>query len=167
MGGDFTYLQLGLIAGLLSRIVVAVWLIPAYYRHQVLSPYDFIGQRRGEAARLVTTLLFTAMGVMAQAARVYLTAMVLTLVLAQPLGALAEVTGVSPLAWAVFLIAVIAAAWTMVGGIATVVWTDALLLLVFVVGGVAALGVIVVQLPGGWGELVRKVLRRENFACLT
>ncbi|MEE9403707.1 MAG: hypothetical protein V3V20_02335 [Algisphaera sp.] len=162
-GGDFTYLQLGLIAGLLSRIVVAVWLIPAYYRHQVLSPYDFIGQRRGEAARLVTTLLFTAMGVMAQAARVYLTAMVLTLVLAQPLGALAEVTGVSPLAWAVFLIAVIAAAWTMVGGIATVVWTDALLLLVFVVGGVAALGVIVVQLPGGWGELVSEGAAAGKF----
>ena len=154
-GGDFTYLQLGLVSGLLSRVIVAVWLIPAYYRHGVLSPYDFMAARRGPAARTVATLMFTAMGVASQSVRVYLTAVVLTLVLAGPLNAASGATGLSPMLLAVLLIAAVAAAWTARGGVATVVWTDALLLLVFVVGGLTALAVVVHRLPGGAGGLWR------------
>ena len=46
-GGDFRYLQLGLVAGLLSRLIVAGVLVPAYFRDGVLSPYDFMANRLG------------------------------------------------------------------------------------------------------------------------
>ena len=42
----------------------------------------------------------------------------------------------------------------MLGGIATVIWTDVMLFLVFVIGGLVALGVVVHDLPGGWHQLV-------------
>ncbi|MEM6458739.1 MAG: hypothetical protein AAF710_05040 [Planctomycetota bacterium] len=153
-GGNMTYLQLGLVAGLIARVFVAFVLVPAYFRRRVYSPYDYMGDQLGGGARGVTTALFTLGGVLAQSARVYLTALVLTLVLAGPLAWVEGATGVSPLAASIVAIGVIAVAWTLLGGIATVVWTDALLFVVFVAGGVAALVVIVTQLPGGLGEFV-------------
>lgn len=171
-GGDFTYLQLGLIAGLLSRLFVAFVLVPVYWRERVYSPYDFIGQRLGEAGRSVTTAMFTLLGLLAQAARVYLTAVVLELVLRDPLTAVGGAVGVSPFVCSVALVGVIAVAWTLLGGIATVIWTDAMLFLVFVGGGVVALAVIIHALPGGFGQLWHEAdaagkLRLWDFATTT
>lgn len=151
-GGNLTYLQLGLIGGLLSRAIVAGVLVPAYYRRRVYSPYDYMEQRLGGGVRAVTTALFSLGGLLAQSARVYLTAMILELVLAVPLQHLQAYTGLPPFAGAVLLIGVIAVAWTLLGGIATVVWTDALLFGVFVIGALAALGLILLRLDGGAAE---------------
>ncbi|XAM01630.1 hypothetical protein OT109_09570 [Phycisphaeraceae bacterium D3-23] len=151
--GNFTYLQLGLIAGLLARLVVAFVMVPAYYKHKVYSPYDYMGQRLGESARSVTTALFSLMGLLAQASRVYLTAIILELVLLDELAWLEALTGIGTLVWAVGLVGVIAIAWTMLGGIATVIWTDVMLFLVFVCGGLIALFVIGSQMPGGLGQV--------------
>lgn len=152
-GGSFTYLQLGLIAGLLSRFFVAFVLVPAYWKHRVYSPYDYMGQQLGEAARSVTTALFSLLGLLAQAARVYLTAKILELIMYEHLMGLSQATGVGTLVWAVAIIGLISVVWTMLGGIATVVWTDAMLFLVFLTGGIVALVVVGAQLPGGMGEI--------------
>ena len=152
-GGNFTYLQLGLIAGLLSRAFVALVLVPAYWKHRVYSPYDYMGQQLGAGARGVTTALFSLLGLLAQAARVYLTARILELIMRDQLLALEGMTGIGTLVWAVAIIGLISVVWTMLGGIATVIWTDAMLFLVFVMGGIVALIVIGVQLPGGIGEI--------------
>jgi Na+/proline symporter len=165
-GGNFTYLQFGLIAGLLARLFVCFVLIPAYYRKRVFSPYDYIGQRLGEGGRSVTTALFTLLGLLGQSARLYLTAVVLDLVLGGPLQHLETHTGIDSILWALFIITVIAVAWTMLGGIATVVWTDALLFLVFVVGGLVALITVVMQLPGGWSQLIHDGVAAGKFQLL-
>lgn len=151
--GNFTYLQFGIIAGLISRVFVSFVLIPAYFKHKVYSPYDYMGKKLGETARTVTTLLFSLMGLLAQAARVYLTAIILEVILKDQLTFLYDKTGIDSLVWAVGIVGIIAIAWTMLGGIATVIWTDVMLFLVFVIGGIVALSVVVDQLPGGFGQL--------------
>ena len=166
-GGNFTYLQLGIIAGLLSRLFVAMFLVPAYYEHQVYSPYDYMGRQLGEAARSVTTAMFTLMGLLAQASRVYLTAIVLELVLKDQLNALAARSGIDTLVWAIGLVGVIAIIWTMLGGIATVIWTDAMLFLVFVVGGIVAIGVVAGEVPGGLGAVLHDGWEAEKFQLWT
>ena len=162
-GGNFGYLQFGIIAGLLSRAFVSFVLVPAYYKHRVYSPYDYMGRQLGESARTVTTALFTLLGLLAQAARVYLTAIILELVLHDQLGWLASQTGIDPLVWSVGLVGLIAVIWTMLGGIATVVWTDAMLFLVFVVGGIVALWVIAADLPGGLEQIVTQGTEAGKF----
>ncbi|MEM8781954.1 MAG: hypothetical protein AAGE65_03770 [Planctomycetota bacterium] len=161
--GDMTYLQLGVIAGLISRVFITFVLVPAYYEKRVYSPYDYMGDKLGGGAKGVTTALFTLGGLLAQSARVYLTALVLTLVMADQLAWVEDAVGLSPLATSIILIGIIAVAWTMLGGIATVVWTDALLFLVFVTGGVAALWVILSELPGGWSQFVEVGSAAEKF----
>ncbi len=161
--GDMTYLQLGIIAGLISRAFVAWILIPAYYQKRIYSPYDYMGNQLGTSARSVTTGLFTLGGLLGQSARVYLTALVLTLVMADQLEWIEGMTKLSPFAASIIIIGIIAVIWTMLGGIATVVWTDAMLFLVFVVGGAAALWVIISGLPDGFSQFQAVGEQFEKF----
>ena len=154
-GGNFTYLQLGVFGSLFARLIVGYVLVPAYYRREIYSPYDFMGDRLGEAARKVTTIFFGVSGMLAQSARVFLTALVLELILGDSVfGYLQELTGVSTLVWAIWTVGLIAIAWTLMGGITTVIWTDVILFLVFLVGAVVSLGFVVSALEGGWSELL-------------
>lgn len=162
-GGNFTYLQLGLIAGLIARLFVAFVLIPAYYQKRIFSPYDYMGDRLGEGAKRITTALFSLGGLLGQSSRVYLTAVVLEIVMADQLGALAGATDIGTLFWAVLIIGVVSVLWTVIGGISTVIWTDVMLFLVFVSGGVVAVVLVAGALPGGWGELFHTASEAGKF----
>jgi len=148
-GGNFTYLQLGLIGGLIARIIVAKVLVPAYYKLEIYSPYDYMGNQLGRKVRGMTTALFSLGGMLAQSSRVYLTALILALVLHGPLGDLEAFTGIPILVWAIIIIGIVSVGWTLMGGIATVIWTDVILFAVFVIGGLVAMGTIVNQLDDG------------------
>ena len=80
-------------------------------------------QLKGWSVVLVSAL-FALGGILAQSARVYLTAVVLQLILSAPLASLSEQTGISPMTWSIWLIGLVAVAWTLMGGITTVIWTD-------------------------------------------
>ncbi len=151
-GGNLTYLQIGLFGYIAARLLVARFLLPAYYRHDVMSPYDLIERRLGDsgaAVRKTATGLFWLGGVLAQSARVYLSAVVLAVLLHRELGWLERTTGVPPHVAAVAAVVVIAVVWTWLGGIAAVVWTDAVLFLLFLVGAAVTLGVVVREIEAG------------------
>ncbi len=156
-GGNFTYLQLGIFGSLFARIIVGYVLVPAYYQREIYSPYDYMGHRLGGRVRGMTTALFALSGILAQSGRVYLTAEILNVVMHDQLVWLTQNThiGLYPLGWAILFITIVAVGWTLIGGIATVIWTDAILFLVFLIGAVAALITIGVELPGGFGEMFR------------
>lgn len=153
-GGNFTYLQLGVFGALFARLIVGYVLVPAYYQREIYSPYDYVGHQLGEGARKTTTILFTLGGVLAQSARVYLTAIVLELLLGDSIfGDLQQATGISTMTWSVLAIGFVAIGWTLMGGIATVIWTDVMLFLVFLGGAAAALYYVVASLDGGLAEM--------------
>ncbi|MDF1800333.1 MAG: hypothetical protein P1V81_14235 [Planctomycetota bacterium] len=165
-GGNFTYLQLGLIGGLIARSAVAFWLVPAYYEREILSPYDYMAEHLGGGARKVVTWLFAIGGVLGQSARVYLTALVLGVLLGPELAAVEATTGVPPLVASVAAIALVAVAWTWMGGIAAVVWTDAILFLVFLAGIVIAISTVAVQLDGGVVGIAQDAWAAGKFRML-
>ncbi|TVR50976.1 MAG: hypothetical protein EA425_08405 [Puniceicoccaceae bacterium] len=162
-GGNFTYLQLGLIGGLFARLVVAFVLVPAYYRREIYSPYDYMGHMLGRNVRGMTTALFSLGGMLAQSSRVYLTALILALVLHAPLGDLAGATGIPVLVWAILIIGIVSVAWTLMGGMATVIWTDVILFIVFVVGALVALGTIVAHLDAGLFTILKAGWEEGKF----
>src|SRR5690625_681934 len=163
-GGNFTYLQLGLIGGLLARIIVAQVLIPAYYKLEIYSPYDYMGNQLGRKVRGMTTALFSLGGMLAQSSRVYLTGIILALVLQGPLGHLEAATGISLLVWAIIIIGVVSVAWTLMGGIATVIWTDVILFFVFVIGALVALVTILVEVDVGFFAIMKAGWSEGKFA---
>ena len=165
-GGSIHYLQIGLVSALVARLVVAFVLTPAYYEKEVYSPYDFMGDRLGRGVRRMTTGLFMVGGVLAQASRVYITAVIIEVLAREQLAAVESVTGLPPLAGAILAISIVATAWTWIGGVATVVWTDALLFLMFIGGFVALLAVMHGEIPGGIGAAV-DVARETGKLSLT
>ena len=152
-GGNFTYLQLGVIGSFLARVIVGYVLVPAYYKREIYSPYDYMGNQLGGHVRSMTTVLFTIGGMLGQSARVYLTAEVLNVVMHDQLSWLSNALGLNPLAWAIILISIVSVGWTLIGGITTVIWTDVILFLCFLIGAFVAFGTIAAKLDGGLGEI--------------
>ena len=150
-GGDLTYLQVVFGGYALARVLVGLFLVPVYYRREIFSPYDHVGHRLGVPARRTASSLFAFGGVLAQSSRVYLTALVLEVLLQEQLMQLEAVTGAPPLVSAVAIIGVVAVAWTWMGGIAAVVWTDAALFVLFLLGAAACLFTAGSALEGGLG----------------
>jgi len=153
-GGNITYLQLGLIGSLIARVIVGYVLVPAYYQREIYSPYDYMGERRGEGMRRVTTVLFSLGGVLGQSARVYLTALILEVILHAELAQVEAFCGLPPLASAIIAIGFVAVLWTWIGGIAAVIWTDAILFLVFLAGLGIAFTTAIRGVDGGVGEVL-------------
>lgn len=161
-GGNLTYLQLGIFGSLFARILVAWLLVPAYYEREIYSPYDYMHNRLGGGVRGMTTILFSLGGLLGQAARIYLTAEVLLVLMHDQLNWMARSLGASgaaiasmELACAIFLLMGVSIVWTMLGGMTTVIWTDVVLFLAFLVGAIVAMGCVIVSLDGGLAELIR------------
>ncbi len=141
-GGNYTYLMLAL-GVILARFAIGYLFVPAYYRREIYSPYEFMGRRLGPAADRLSTALFLAGALLAQGARLFLAALVLD-----------AITGLG-VAWAVLMLGAISVAWTWMGGINTVVWTDVVQFAVIFVGALAALAAVVWTVPGGVPEIAR------------
>lgn len=137
LGGDFTYLQWG-IGSIIARFIVGYFFVKTYYLENIYSPYDYVGHRLGENSKRLITSLFFVGSILGQSVRVMVTAIVLT-----------TVTGLS-FNWCVFIITAFAIAWTWMGGMQTVIWTDVVQFFVFIIGGTVCLFVAVSTLDGQW-----------------
>jgi solute:Na+ symporter, SSS family len=162
-GGNLTYLQLGVIGSLCARALIAWLLVPKYYEREILSPYEYMAARLGSRMRSVTTVIFSLGGVLGQSARVYLTAVVLQVILHRELGWVEVQTGLPPLVSAVTAIGTVAVLWTWMGGIATVVWTDAILFLLFLVGVAIAVTTVSFGIDGGVSEAMEMGRDADKF----
>lgn len=147
---NFTYLQLG-IGTILGRLVVGALFIGPYYRHGVVSIYEFLGHRFGEASRRAASLVFLVTRALASGTRLYVAAILLVLAveIAQgrpptPGGETAIFTGV-----VVFLVA-LTALYTVFGGIKAVIWTDLIQAGILVASLVVTISLLLARLPGGW-----------------
>lgn len=136
--GDWTYLQWGL-GSLIARFAVAYWLVPLYYEKEIYSPYDFMGNRLGEGVRKLVTVLFSLGSILGQSVRVLVTAIILNVV-----------TGMDA-KLCIVVIGAVAILWTFMGGMQTVIWTDVMQFVLFIFGGLLALGMLVYHL--GWDQI--------------
>jgi hypothetical protein len=59
-----------------------------------------------------------------------------------------------PLAWCIVLVAAVTVAYTLLGGMRSVVWNDCIQLVIYLAGGVLALVVMLNRLPGGWQQVL-------------
>ncbi len=140
--GDMHFLQLvfGYFAG---RLLVSVLFIPAYYRGKLETAYDFLGRRFGRGLRTATSSVFIVTRVLASGVRLFATAIPVHLI-----------TGLD-YASSILLIGVITIVYTYLGGLKAVVTMDVVQLAIYIAGAGAAMAVMLLRLPGGWGDVVR------------
>lgn len=160
--GDYTFLQLAM-GYVLGRVVVAALLIPAYFRGDVLTAYQLLGQRFGQKTRRLASAVFMATRSLADGFRLFATALVLAALVSAG-GAWARAAGaivpvVSPdtalLALSIVVIGALTIVYTYAGGMTAVVWTDVLQLVIYLTGAVLAAAIALQHIPGGWPEVVR------------
>ena len=139
--GDFGFLQLAL-GYLLGRIVICILFLPRYFRGELLTAYQLIGQRFGPRLHKCTAFLFLAMRAAAEGVRVF---------------AIAIVVGVAIGTNDILSIAILTALtllYTFQGGFAAVIWTDVAQMFFYILGSLAALAIICHKIPGGWHGMI-------------
>lgn len=143
-GSDLWMLQLA--AGyLVGRLAVAALLLPGYFRGEMVTAYALLERRFGLSTRRFASLIFMVTRAFADGVRVFATAIPIRLI-----------TGL-PYWQAILLTGAVTLLYTYHGGLKAVIWTDVVQMFLYVFGGVAALVVILGDVPGGWGGLVASV----------
>jgi SSS family transporter len=133
--GNLTFIQLAF-GYLVGRIGVAIVLLPGYFEGTQDTAYQRLERRFGPRARRAASAVFLVTRSLADAVRVFATAIPLAIIThwSIPAGILA--TGLITLVY------------TWVGGLRAVVWTDIVQLGVYILGGVATL-VVALHHAGG------------------
>ncbi|MBL69385.1 MAG: hypothetical protein CMO74_13230 [Verrucomicrobiales bacterium] len=146
-GGNLGFIQ-AVIGFAIARIVLAVWLVPYYFKGEIYSPYEMVGRACGQSARRTVAGLFLVAGALAAGVRVYVICIPLELMLPVSIGA------------AIWLFVGLSLVYTYAGGIRAVVWTDAVQFILLIGGGIFVFFHLAGQHPGGlstaFGELNAK-----------
>jgi len=138
-GGDISFLQM-ILGYVIARIILAVVMVPHYFKGEIYSPYQLIAGSFGEPSRRVASAFFLIAGTLAAGVRVYVTCIPLQLML-----------GIEVLP-AILLFIGLSLIYTYVGGIKAVVWTEFAQFILFLVGGLFTLFYIPTLLEGGIGS---------------
>lgn len=155
-GSNLMFLQLtfGYIIG---RVIVAVWFLPAYFKGELSTAYEYLSQRFGGGMRSAASYTFIVTRVLADGVRLFATAIPLAIIL-RLAGAFPEWGDLQLYALAISLIAVITLVYTFLGGIKAVIWMDVVQMAVYLGGalfaGILILGQMPVSGAEGWELLM-------------
>jgi SSS family transporter len=169
-GGDFTFLQL-VFGYLIGRVVVSLVFVPAYFRGELLTVYQLLGERFGTGMKRLTSGLFLITRTLSDGFRLFATGLVLAALLRSMPGFDAALAGWFPgtdltfplLAVSVLVIGAATIVYTYLGGIAAVIWTDVIQLVVYLLGALVAFAILLVNIPGGWSEIVAVGREADKF----
>ena len=147
---NYTYIQL-IIGYLLARVVVSAVFIPAFYRHNVVSIYEFLGTRFGPRTRRAASAVFLVTRLLASGTRLWVPTVLLVMIwnLAHPGAAATPVREFWLYGAALVFIIFATALYTTVGGIKAVIWTDVIQIVVLLSALGFSLGFLI-QHVGGW-----------------
>src|SRR5436190_18749450 len=151
-GGNIAFVQM-VIGYVIARIILAVVLVPHYFKGEIYSPYQLFANTFGPAARQAAAGFFLISETLAAGVRVYVASIPVKLMLGDKLLGLG--TG-DPILGAILLFVILSLLYTYVGGVKAVIWTDAAQFGLFLLGGVFALCYIPQLVEGGASEVFRK-----------
>ena len=126
----------------LAKLAVAFLFIPAFYRHDVTTIYEFLRDRFGRATQVTGSLFFFLTRLTGSGARLTATAIAVSLLVGWRIETTIVVT------------VVVSIAYIATGGVSAIVWTNVFQALMFLVAGAITLGFLVAQVDGGAAAIV-------------
>ena len=160
-GGSFTYLQV--VAGyIIARIIVSLLFIPAYFKGELLTAYKLLENRFGVSTKNFAASLFLVMRALAEGVRIYAASIVLTAVLGSSLPNFPNLT-----VWSIVIVGVLTLVYTFEGGIAAVIWTDLVQLVIYIGGSLVAAYMLLTLVPGGWTEIASEATAAGKFQLIS
>jgi SSS family transporter len=160
---NWTYAQFA-IGTLLARVIVSYLFIPVFYRHGVVSLYEYLGTRFGPLTRTFASATFLVTRVLAMGTRLYVSAIILVLAYALWKGGqVSNQEKFAIFAMALIFITLATAIYTAVGGIRAVIWTDFIQVGVLVAALGFTIWFLLGQIPGGWATAMEQVKHPAFF----
>jgi SSS family solute:Na+ symporter len=139
--GNLHFLQLAF-GYFVGRVLVSVLFIPAYYRGDLETAYDFLGRRFGLSLRKTASSVFIVTRVLASGVRLFATAIPVHII-----------TGLSYPA-SILVIGGFTLAYTYLGGLKAVVAMDVVQMVIYLLGAAVSMALIVHHLPGGFSDVL-------------
>jgi SSS family transporter len=146
----FSYLQF-VLGNLVGYWLVAVVLLPVYYRLNLISIYSFLGKRFGQVSHKTGSFFFIISKLIGAAFRLYLVASVLQIAFFDAYG----------IPFSVTVVVSIALIWiyTFRGGIKTIVWTDTLQTAFLITAVILTIISISKSLGWNFSEMITQIWR--------
>ena len=145
--GNLGFLQV--VAGyIVGRFVIAFTLLPRYYRGNIVTAYALLETRFGLATRRFTSIVFMVTRAMADAVRVFATAIPIALIISPTVQNKAFV-----MPTAILILGALTVLYTYRGGMKAVVWTELLQASVYLLGALSAIVILGSAVNGGWSAI--------------
>jgi len=151
-GGNIAFLQM-IVGYIIARIILAIVLVPHYFKGEIYSPYQLFANTFGPSAGRTAGGFVLISETLAAGVRVDAPSIPVKLMLWHKLLGLG--TG-DPILGAILLFVILSLLYTYVGGVKAVIWTDAVQFGLFLLGGVFALCYIPSLVEGGTGAVFAK-----------
>jgi SSS family transporter len=151
-GGDISFIQM-IIGYVIARIILAIVLVPHYFKGEIYSPYELFANAFGNSARQTAGGFFLISETLAAGVRVYVASIPVKLMLGDRILSLG--TG-DPMFGAILVFVILSLLYTYIGGVKAVIWTDAAQFGLFLLGGLFALFYIPTLLHGSVGSVLNQ-----------
>lgn len=147
---DWTWFMMNMTIVAVAPLIV-FYFLPFYRRLNVTTAYEYIEKRFNVVVRLMASAMF----ILFQFARI-------GIVLFLPSIALSVVTGID-IRLCITVMALLSIAYTVLGGIEAVIWTDVLQVFVLLGGALLVLFLIPAAIPGGVGGMMDLAVDAEKL----
>ncbi len=144
----WTYLPV-VMGNCVGYVVIAIILLPLFYKLNLISIYSWLGTRFGENARLTGSFFFIISQLLGASFRLFLVVGVLQLAVFDTMGI--------PFALTVFITIALVWVYTFRGGIKTIVWTDALQTIFMLISVILTIVVICRSLDFSFAGMIETV----------
>jgi SSS family transporter len=130
------------IGSVLARVVIAFLFIPAFYRYNCTSIYEFLKHRFGPETQIAGSILFFITRLLASGVRLMVACLAVSILIGWPLVP------------TIGLFSVVCMLYVTWGGIKAIVWTNVVQALTFIIAGAVAIGFLLTRIDGGAASVV-------------
>ncbi len=148
---NFLQVAFGFLAG---RILVAVLLLPAYFRGELETAYKYLESRFGKSARTSASVIFLLTRLAADGVRLFATSIPLYLMLK-----------IDPVI-AIVIVVLVSLLYTYTGGIKAIIWADTFQMFIYLGGAATAAIFLINLLPGGLNSVLTSTSAQSKFSLI-
>ena len=147
---DMTYMQFS-IGTVLARFVIAAVFLGVFYRFQVYTIYGYLTHRFGAPTHTSVAGVFLLGRLFASGARLFIASIAINVA-----------TGLD-MTSSIIILAIVAIAYTWLGGIKAVIWTDVAQAVILVGGGIITVLSLISHIPLSFSEIIDQVAEAGKF----
>ncbi len=136
----------------LATFIAVYWFLPFYRNAGYISAYQHLEERFGAWARVYASICYLLTQMARMGAVMYLMALPISILLGWDIRVIIVITGVS------------VTLYTFMGGLAAVIWTDAVQTVVLIVGALVCAAIMIFSLPGGIPQLFEIASEENKFS---